>query len=847
MPQIAKLIGGAGTGKTRALLELMDRAVEQLGDPRRVGFVSFTRAARHEAALRAAEQFDIAPQELEQTGWFRTLHSVAYQCLGLKKGDLIVDDREGREWISNMLQEDLQRVPNGDEDYAEPFRFHASDAEKALALWHVARHRICALEDTWRLANATDPNMPKFDYCADIVEKYEVAKSQTGRLDFTDSVQRFADGDGDVPPLPCWIHDEMQDSTPLLDKAFQRLISHPVCKWVYLAGDPFQCQPAGTMIRTKVGNKPIEKLNPKRDWIIAFNRDGRFYGTGRQIAFRLAHRTVDSSHIWEIALENGQTLQATSNHKWYCRFTKPHCYAVYLMQKQERWRVGTVQMFAQGKLAGESRLGMRSQQEKAERTWILKTFSSDRKARAYEQVVSCRYGIPQITFRPPWGKTNLTQDFIDYVFNTLGCLDVNAGKCLFDHNREISFPYYVPRCGRRRGIFYGSKIETCNLIPGIAMLPRYIRPPNRRSDRKNGVYRTGELRRRRQVAGSIEWVHIKSIHRLPSGIPTRVYSLDVNRHHTYIADGYVTCNSIYQWAGADHRVFLDTPADKTRTMPKSWRCPANILELGEEILKNCSDYFDRHIEPAGHEGMIEKRDFNNGLASEINPRESWLLLARTNHLAKRWQHKLSELGVPWLATRGGSPWRAPKRNVVLRALYRLEHGEMIDGSEWKKIVESIDVLDKQDGTRYFEHGNKATWSRMKNGELKREFPAFRLADFPGLMELGGTNALIDAIRSGKWKRLVAHGHNWAEAVDEWGMDAVLNPRVRVGTIHSAKGQEADNVAVIQSVTQQVHRSSRTVEGADEESRVWYVACTRARKRLIIARERGANFVKRLPV
>ena len=31
MPQVAKLVGGAGTGKTKALLDLMTGAVEKLG------------------------------------------------------------------------------------------------------------------------------------------------------------------------------------------------------------------------------------------------------------------------------------------------------------------------------------------------------------------------------------------------------------------------------------------------------------------------------------------------------------------------------------------------------------------------------------------------------------------------------------------------------------------------------------------------------------------------------------------------------------------------------------------------------------------------------------------------
>ena len=51
---IARLIGGAGTGKTTELLSVMDGALERLGgDPLRLGFASMTRAAREEATHHA--------------------------------------------------------------------------------------------------------------------------------------------------------------------------------------------------------------------------------------------------------------------------------------------------------------------------------------------------------------------------------------------------------------------------------------------------------------------------------------------------------------------------------------------------------------------------------------------------------------------------------------------------------------------------------------------------------------------------------------------------------------------------------------------------------------------------
>jgi DNA helicase-2/ATP-dependent DNA helicase PcrA len=84
--------------------------------------------------------------------------------------------------------------------------------------------------------------------------------------------------------------------------------------------------------------------------------------------------------------------------------------------------------------------------------------------------------------------------------------------------------------------------------------------------------------------------------------------------------------------------------------------------------------------------------------------------------------------------------------------------------------------------------------------------------------------------------------------DYEGMDA---DRVRIGTIHSAKGREADHVFVATDLTEKVvEQMAATVDGpvngeeftsttdpvpvlTDNERRVFYVGMSRARERLIV--------------
>jgi len=65
-------------------------------------------------------------------------------------------------------------------------------------------------------------------------------------------------------------------------------------------------------------------------------------------------------------------------------------------------------------------------------------------------------------------------------------------------------------------------------------------------------------------------------------------------------------------------------------------------------------------------------------------------------------------------------------------------------------------------------------------------------------------------------------------------------RVRIDTIHGAKGAEADYVGILPDLTSRIERGM--AEDPDAEHRVWYVAVTRCKERLYIARpEKGLYY------
>ena len=61
-----------------------------------------------------------------------------------------------------------------------------------------------------------------------------------------------------------------------------------------------------------------------------------------------------------------------------------------------------------------------------------------------------------------------------------------------------------------------------------------------------------------------------------------------------------------------------------------------------------------------------------------------------------------------------------------------------------------------------------------------------------------------------------------------------NARVKLSTIHSAKGGEADNVLLILDNTKTIRDAlDKSSDKQDEEHRVWYVGVTRTKQNLYI--------------
>ena len=256
--------------------------------------------------------------------------------------------------------------------------------------------------------------------------------------------------------------------------------------------------------------------------------------------------------------------------------------------------------------------------------------------------------------------------------------------------------------------------------------------------------------------------------------------------------------AIYGWAGADVKKYQQKFSKKDIILPQSYRVPLKVQDIANKILDRIPD--ERRIKKQW-QARREVGDVNyitdlDGLPLHDG---NWLILARYNDRLNKLMPLLKDMGI-YYQYKGRKSYKSTLFRTILNYI-RWQKGELLSLSEVKDVIE-------------------CTGSNLKPTEEKM----YDLADLTYDKTVNWFDVfVVDYEECLYIREMLSYGEKLSK-----------NARVKLSTIHAAKGGEADNVLLILDNTKTIRESSEKNEDkADEENRVWYVGVTRTKQNLYI--------------
>ena len=241
--------------------------------------------------------------------------------------------------------------------------------------------------------------------------------------------------------------------------------------------------------------------------------------------------------------------------------------------------------------------------------------------------------------------------------------------------------------------------------------------------------------------------------------------------------------AIFGWAGADVTSFIKWQS-RNIALTKSERVPSLVQDKALRIIQRIpfnripKDYLPRDIP-----GNIYQRYKINDIDMT---KGEWLILTRTKSLWKP---------IPPFLKRKGLYFNTVEGNSIGKTLYE-------DIQTWNELIQGV-----------------------RPPDIKRQ----RLEELTG-----ETNFNIHLSWDQAFKNVALAKRDYMRAMLQNGEDLSKPPRIKVSTIHGAKGGEATNVVLFLNQTANTIKGSKKSQAKEEEEyRVWYVAVTRTIENLYL--------------
>lgn len=286
--------------------------------------------------------------------------------------------------------------------------------------------------------------------------------------------------------------------------------------------------------------------------------------------------------------------------------------------------------------------------------------------------------------------------------------------------------------------------------------------------------------------------------------------------------GYDEDQAIYSFQGADPRWLMDLPGER-RFLEQSHRVPRKPALLAQRIIERNKNRYSKTWLPRKEEGEVYFDVYLGDLLPRIADdasEKTWFLLARNNIYLQNYSRVLMQQGIPYANLRGASPILDIPISV-LTAL-KLARGIAVTPDELYYLAKDTP--------------SNPYWERGAKKRIEKLFPDEEIT-LQKLFILGARQELIDLLGDIKTclrpiKAEEGRKEYYLRVFNRYGYEGLRKkPRITLGSFHSVKGQQADNVVLLPNVTSKTHDSYAV--DPEPERRVWYVAITRSRENLYL--------------
>jgi len=312
---------------------------------------------------------------------------------------------------------------------------------------------------------------------------------------------------------------------------------------------------------------------------------------------------------------------------------------------------------------------------------------------------------------------------------------------------------------------------------------------------------------------------------------------------------------VYAWQGADPNILLDAEVHEDVVLPNSYRLPSRILNVVNREIRHIDVRQEKDLNPRKEGGVVEGirspsmfEVVRNVQHTVDTTDETLMILFRARYQMFQFIDDFLPKGIPFSVMTDQRMW-TDRLTQYVRAVEKLDAGDPITGLEARRLADMLQ--DSAFGT----NERDAFYDTLDDREEETDTDDITEFEVSPAVVTDHVPFMPDPAAAGDMLRKVTSFQR--DAVDAYfaGEYRGMDPnRVRVGTIHSAKGREADHVFVCTDLTEKVvEQMAASVDDptdvpgveeftahtspvpllTDNERRVFYVGMSRARERLVL--------------